>query len=139
MIADDTLARLSKSKDADVKEIVSFYGRITRSKYYKGYITLLDQLNDKLKQLTIVEIGKDEHGKPIYEGQIDLFSSKDEKSCDREKQFWDTYEDRIKTLEFLWSKMTEDEQKEAVKKPTSLIDDVREEIRADVKNGKTKL
>jgi hypothetical protein len=86
-------------------------GMYKKTPYVKSYLTIYNQLEDFNDQLTLRR-KKDAEGKEYILGRIDLFASKDDKSFDRTKWYFDKILELNKNLDELRKLMTPAEIKE---------------------------
>lgn len=99
MIDEKLLERLSKSKDADVKELVEDYKRYTESPLEPAYVSILKQINHWLD-----EINKS----PI---NIKNTDDSDNKAFEKAHKLMTTLDPLFDKLEYLRAKMSPERQK----------------------------
>lgn len=115
----DQLAKLAKSKDEDVRELVAEYEKIMSSDNLTSYLSMRDQLRDwdeqlkikpdELKEVIENEGEEDETTVSVIPGRIDLFADKDTREFERAIKYYDKILMYRKTLSDLRAILTEEE------------------------------
>ena len=122
MVDEKILERLSKSKDADVKELLRDYMALVESPYYTGYVSLLIQIetwNTEIKDEPVKLANKTEE---------------DQRAFEKSHKYFSTINTLYNQLEYLRAKMSPEQVILAKAEATSTIDEVRSKVKEQL-NG----
>ncbi len=120
MIQAELLIKLRKHKDADVRELISEYEKLTESPYYTGYVALLIQIetwNEEIKSTPV---------------KISDRTEEDQRAFEKSHKYFTTIDLLYNKLEYIRGKMTPESLVMAKAEATSTIDEVRNKVKDEM-------
>lgn len=119
----EQLTILLNNKDKLVQELLTEYLSLIESPYYTSYVATLKQI--------------EQWNAEIVKTPINITGNAEEKAYDRVLKYMLVQDELLNKLNNIRLLMKPEEQKEVQQKATSIVDEVRQQVNKQIKDGNT--